>query len=58
VDALSFSVTSAASIAHIKYIRTKSALYTLTIESPSAYREAAAATKDRFFASFKLKGKA
>jgi hypothetical protein len=57
VDTLSFSVTNSASTAHIRYIRTKSALYTLTIECPNAYREVAAAAKDQFFASFRLKGK-
>ena len=39
VDTLSFSVTSAASTAHIRYIRTRSALYTLTVECPNAHRE-------------------
>jgi hypothetical protein len=57
VDTVSFTVTNAASTAHIRYIRTKSALYVLTIESPNAHREIAAATKDKFFASFKLKAK-
>jgi hypothetical protein len=56
-DTLSFSVTNSASTAYIRYIRTKTALYTLTIESPNAYRDTAAATRDQFFASFKLKGK-
>ena len=57
VDTLSFSVTSPASGAHFRYIRTKSALYMLTIEFPNEHREVATATKDRFFGSFKLKVK-
>src|SRR5262245_20830119 len=55
-DTLSFSVTNATSTAYFKYIRTKSTLHMLTIESPNAHREIAAATKDQFFGSFKLKG--
>jgi len=57
VDVLSFSVVNATSAAHFRYIRTKSALYTLTIESPAAYRDLVAANKGRFFESFKLKPK-
>jgi hypothetical protein len=57
VDILSFSVSNAASAAHFKYIKTKDALFLLSIESPIAHRELAAATKDQFFGSFKLKGK-
>ena len=56
-DTLSFSVTGPASTAHFRYIRVKSLLYTLSIETPNAYRETVAAMKDRFFGSFKLKGK-
>jgi hypothetical protein len=56
-DILSFSVTNAVSTAHFRYIRTKTALYTLTIECPNAHREVVAAKKDQFFGSFRLKGK-
>jgi hypothetical protein len=56
-DSLSFSVASSATTGHIRYIRTKDALYALTIESPNAHRDLAAEIKDRFFESFKLKGK-
>ena len=56
-DILSFSVTGPASTAHFRYIRVKGMLYTLSIECPNAYREAVAAMKDKFFGSFKLKGK-
>jgi hypothetical protein len=57
VEVLSFSVASAASSAYFRYIRTKGALYTLSIEYPNASRDVAAATKDKFFGSFKLKTK-
>jgi hypothetical protein len=56
-DILSFSVTGPASTAHFRYIKLKGMLYTLSIEFPNAYREAVAAMKDKFFGSFKLKGK-
>lgn len=56
-DILSFSVTGAASSAHLRYIRTKSTLYTLSIEFPNAHREDVAAIKDKFFQSFQFKGK-
>jgi hypothetical protein len=54
---LSFSVTGPTSTAHFRYIKVGGLLYTLSIETPNAYREAVAAMKDKFFASFKLKGK-
>jgi hypothetical protein len=54
-DILSFSVTNATSTAQFKYIRTKTALYMLSIESPIAHRELASAAKEQFFSSFKLK---
>ena len=57
VDSLSFSVTGPTSTAHFRYIKVGGLLYTLSIETPNAYREAVAAMKDKFFASFKLKGK-
>jgi hypothetical protein len=56
-DVLSFSVVNATSTAHFRYIRTKDALYTLTIECPAAYRDLVTANKDKFFESFKLKAK-
>jgi hypothetical protein len=56
-DALSFSVTGPASTAHFRYIKVNGLLYTLSIETPNAYRETVAAMKDKFFGSFKLKGK-
>jgi len=56
-DVLSFSVGNATSIAHIRYVQTKRALYTLIIECPSAYRDLVAGNKDKFFESFKLKTK-
>ena len=57
VEVLSFSVTGSATSAHFRYFRMKSTLYMLSIEFPNAQRELAAATKDGFFGSFKLKGK-
>jgi hypothetical protein len=54
---LMFSVTNATSTAHFKYIKTKAALYMLSIESPIAHRDLASATKEQFFGSFKLKSK-
>ena len=56
-DILSFSVTGPSSTAHFRYIKVKGMLYTLSIEFPNAHREAVAAMKDKFFGSFKLKGK-
>ena len=56
-DILLFSVNIATSTAHFKYIRTKAALYMLSIESPIAHRELASGAKDQFFGSFKLKSK-
>ena len=57
VDSLSFSVASPATTAHFRYIRMKGTLYLLTIEYPNAYRDLVAERKDKFFGSFKLKGK-
>lgn len=56
-DILSFSVTNAATTAHFKYIRTMTALYVLSIESPIAHRDLASDAKDQFFGSFALKSK-
>jgi hypothetical protein len=55
VDTLSFAVAGSASSAYFRYVRTKAALYMLSIEFPNAQREVVAAMKDRFFESFKLK---
>jgi len=55
-DTISFSVANSTSGSFVHCIRTKNALYMLSIEFPNAYREPAAAMKDAFFASFKLKG--
>ncbi len=57
VDNLLFSVANSATTAHFRYIRMKGALYILTIEYPNAYRDVVAEKKDKFFGSFKLKGK-
>jgi hypothetical protein len=57
VDSVSFSVANPATTAHIRYIKMKDTLYTLTIEYPNAYRDLVAERKDKFFGSFKLKGK-
>lgn len=57
VDNLFFSVATSAMTAHFRYIRMKDTLYILAIEYPNAYRELVAEKKDKFFGSFKLKGK-
>ena len=57
VDNLSFSVANPTTTVHVRYIRTKGTLYVLTIEYPNAYRDVVAERKDKFFGSFKLKGK-
>jgi hypothetical protein len=57
VNSLSFSVASPATTAHFRYIRKKGTLYLLTIEYPNAHRDLVAERKDKFFGSFKLKGK-
>jgi hypothetical protein len=56
VDTISFSVATATSGSYFHCVRTKDALYMLSIEFPNAYREPATAVKDGFFGSFKLKG--
>ena len=56
-DILSFSVATSATTAHVRYIRTKATLYILTIEYPNAYRDVVADKRDKFFDSFKIKGK-
>jgi hypothetical protein len=57
LETLSFSVSNAAAIAHFRYIKTQAVLYTLTVECPKAYAAIGTTTKDKFFASFKRKGK-
>jgi hypothetical protein len=54
-EALSFTVSNATAVAHFRYVKTQKALYTLTLECPKAYAEIASATKDKFFASLKIK---
>jgi len=56
-ETLSFTVSNAASIAHFRYVKTQTALFMLTLECPKAYAEIASATKDKFFASLKIKGR-
>ena len=52
-ETLSFSVNGAQTSAHIRYIKTKSAMYSLTIEFPNAHRDDVAAIREEFFGSFK-----
>jgi hypothetical protein len=53
VDTLSFSVSGAQTSTHVRYIKTKSAMYALIIEFPNAHRDDAAAIREEFFGSFK-----
>jgi hypothetical protein len=53
VDTLSFSVSGAQTSAHMRYIKTKSATYSLIIEFPNAHRDDVAAIREEFFGSFK-----
>ena len=55
VDTLSFSVSGAQTSAHVRYIKTKSATYSLTIEFPNAHRNDVAGIREEFFGSFKIK---
>lgn len=55
VDILSFSVSGAQTSAHFRYIKTKNAMYVLTIEFPNAHRDDMAAIREEFFGSFKTK---
>jgi hypothetical protein len=57
VDTLSFSVSGAQTSAHIRYIKTKSATYVLTIEFPNANRDDVAGVREEFFGSFKTVGR-
>jgi hypothetical protein len=55
VDTLSFSVSGAQTSAHIRYIKTRTAIYVLTIEFPNAHRNDVAGVREEFFGSFKTK---
>jgi hypothetical protein len=55
VDTLSFSVSGAQTGAHVRYIKTKSATYSLTVEFPNAHRNDVAEVREEFFGSFKTK---
>jgi hypothetical protein len=54
-DTLSFSVIGAQTSAHIRYLKTKTATYVLTIEFPNAHRNDVAGIREEFFGSFKTK---
>jgi hypothetical protein len=53
VDTLSFSVNGTQTSAHVRYIKTKSATYSLIIEFPNAHRDDVAGVREGFFSSFK-----
>jgi len=55
VDTLSFSASGAQTSAHVRYIKTKSATYSLTVEFPNAHRDDVAGLREEFFDSFKAK---
>lgn len=55
VDTLSFFVSGAQTSAHVRYIKTKSATYALTIEFPNAHRNNVAGVREEFFGSFRTK---
>ena len=55
VDTLSFSASGAQTSAHVRYIKTKSATYSLTVEFPNAHRDDVAVLRGEFFDSFKTK---
>ena len=55
VDTLSFFVSGAQTSAHIRYIKTKSATYALTVEFPNAHRNDVAGIREEFLGSFKIK---
>jgi hypothetical protein len=57
VDTLSFSISGAQTSAHVRYIKTKSATYSLTVEFPNAHRNDVAGISGEFFDSFKTKTK-
>jgi hypothetical protein len=53
VDTLSFSVSGAQTSAYIRYIKAKSAMYSLIIEFPNAHRGDVDGIREEFFESFK-----
>jgi hypothetical protein len=53
VDTLSFSVSGAKTSVHIRYIKTKSAAYSLTVEFPNSHRDDVVGIRQEFFGSFK-----
>jgi len=53
-DMLSFSVSGAQTSAYIRYIKTKSAMYSLIIEFPNAHRGDVDGIRTEFFDSFKV----
>ena len=57
-DILTLTLADGSKTLYMRCIQTKGARYTLTIEFPNAHRELVAATKDKFFESFKVKAKA
>jgi hypothetical protein len=52
VDTLSFLVSGAQTSAYIRYIKAKSAMYSLIIEFPNAHRGDVDAIREEFFGSF------
>jgi hypothetical protein len=53
IDTLSFSVSGPKTSAHMRYIKTKSATYSLSVEFPNAHRDDVARIREEFFGSFK-----
>jgi len=56
-DVLTLTVSNASATLYMRCIQVNGVRYTLTTEFPNAYAELAAASKDKFFESFKLKTK-
>jgi hypothetical protein len=56
-DILTLTMASATTMLHMRCIEIRGVRYTLSIEFPNAHRELVAASKDKFFDSFKLKTK-
>jgi hypothetical protein len=52
-DTLSFAVSGAQTSAYIRYIKTKTATYSLIIEFPNAHRDDVDGIREEFFGSFK-----
>jgi hypothetical protein len=53
-DMLSFAASGAQTSAYIRYIRTKTATYSLIIEFPNAHRADVDGIREEFFGSFKI----